>query len=214
MDLTQIRNLEIIAENKLFLRRFNGERILLLSPNIHDYFFWKKSLPNSNFTISTKTDWDLEHNFCDSKFANSCGQEFDQRYFKLFDITIAQNVFMYVKDPTKAVKNIESISDNLFIQDLTYRKRSASATGLGFDGDISRYSVTRDQVNHPTVYVISEIFNSSKILMQKEFEGATNQYHTKSDTPRHVMFLLELAKRKSYAPISRLYSRRSILKLL
>jgi len=214
MDLTQIRNLEILAENELFFRRFNGGRILLLSPNIHDFFFWRKSLPNSNFTISTKTDWDLEHNFYDSKFANSCGPEFDQGLLKLFDLTIAQNVFMYVKDPAKAVKNIELISDNLFVQDIKYRKRSASATGLGSDGDISRYSIAQDQVNHPNVYVISEIVNSGKILIQKEYEGAINKYHTKSDTPRHVIFFVELAKRKSYAPISRFYSRRSILRLI
>ncbi len=214
MDLAQIRNLEVIAEDELFFRRFNGGRILLLSPNIHDFFFWKKSLPNSNFTISTKSDWDLEYNFCDSKFANSCCPEFDQKQLKLFDLAIAQNVFMYVQDPTKAVRNIGSISNNLFIQDITYRKRSATATGLGSDGDISRYSITQDQVNHPTVHVISEVFNSSRILMLKEYEGATNQYHAKGDSPRHVMVFLEIAKRKSYAPISQMYSRKSILKLL
>ena len=50
--------------------------------------------------------------------------------------------------------------------------------------------------------------------IQKEYEGAINKYHTKSDTPRHVIFFVELAKRKSYAPISRFYSRRSILRLI
>lgn len=60
MDFAQTRNLEVIAKNEIFLNRFNGEKILLLSPNIHDFLFWKKLLPNADFTISTKFDWDLE----------------------------------------------------------------------------------------------------------------------------------------------------------
>jgi hypothetical protein len=120
MDFAQTRNLEVIAENEIFLKRFNGERILLLSPNIHDFHFWKKLLPNADFTISTKFDWDLEETVIDSRFANSYDFGFDQTEFKLFDLTIAQNVFMYIKNPTQAAKNISIISDNLFIQDIKY----------------------------------------------------------------------------------------------
>lgn len=213
MDFAQTRNLEVIAKNEIFLNRFNGEKILLLSPNIHDFLFWKKLLPNADFTISTKFDWDLEEKISDSRFANSYDFGFDQTEFKLFDLTIAQNVFMYIKNPTQAAKNISMISDNLFIQDLKYRKRSFTPTGLGLDGDISRYSITKDQVNHPTIHILSEVFKPSRIIAQIEYEGATNEYHGESDTPRHILALLELVERNSYAPFSRNYARKSIIRL-
>lgn len=213
MDSAQIRNFRVITEHSIFLNRFDGGKVLLLSPNLHDFLFWRNLLPCAEFTISTKSDWDLENNFHESKFANSCVSEFDQRKFKIFDLTIAQNVFMYIKNPTQVAKNIASISDNLFLQDIKYRRRSSALTGLGSDDDISRYSITRDRVNHPTVHMLSEIFETDTIITQLEYEGATNEYHTTSDTPRHIIALLQLAHRNSYTPISQSYSRKSILRL-
>jgi hypothetical protein len=213
MDLTQIRNFQVITENAIFLNRFDGGKILLLSPNLHDFLFWKKLLPRAEFTILTIFDWNIENKFHKSKFANSCSSEIQHDKFKLFDLTIAQNVFMYINNPTQVSNNISSISDNLFIQDIKYRRRSSDVTGLGFDADISRYSITQGPVNHPRVHILSEIFKPNRIIAQFEYDGATNEYHAHNDTPRHIMALLELARRDSYAPISRFYSRKSILKL-
>jgi hypothetical protein len=213
MDSAQIRNFQVITENAMFLNRFDGGKVLLLSPNLHDFLFWRNLLPRAEFTISTISDWNLENNFHESKFALSCGSEFDQKKFKIFDLTIAQNVFMYIKNPTRVAKNIASISDNLYLQDIKYRRRSSATTGLGTDDDISRYSITKDLVNHPRVHMLSEIFESATIITQLEYEGATNDYHTSGDTPRHILALLQLAHRNSYTPISRIYSKKSILRL-
>jgi hypothetical protein len=141
MNETQKLNFRAISEILESLKPYKIKRILLLSPNFSDYIFWKLRFPNVEFTISTREDWDLELGIQSSPFRKYLNSQNSDVKTKLFDLTIAQNVFMYLQRPLEVTRDISLISDYLFIQDVKYRKRSSKSDGLGSDADLSRYSI-------------------------------------------------------------------------
>lgn len=211
MDDTQARNLEVISQHSDLFDKFEFGKILLLSPNWHDYEFWKNLLPNARFTISTIQDWNILDNFENSKLIQKLKlkNKFEN---KLFDLTIAQNVFMYLDNPTTVISNIRKISDNLFVQDLKYRKRSQVAPYFGNDGDIARYTIKGADNLFQSPLNVTEHFNS-RILFSLEYEGFPNKFHTKQKPPIHILFMMELSTRLDYTNFSNAYSTFTILKL-
>ncbi len=211
MDATQARNLRVIAQHSNLFDKFKFGKILLLSPNWHDYDFWKNLLPNARFTISTIRDWNIKYNFENSKLSQHLKYE-KQLQNKLFDLTIAQNVFMYLDEPIGVIQNISKVSDNLFIQDLKYRKRSNVAPYFGKDGDIARYStIDSDNLIQPT-FNFAQYF-SSNILFSREYRGSPNNFHTNQKPPIHILIMMELASRLNYAKFSNSYSIFAVLRL-
>lgn len=196
LDKTQIRNLEVINSNLSFFQIPQKSRILLISPNLFDYLFWKKSFPKSQFIISNFKDWNIECSFSDSKLRKKIMKNNMISKGYCFDIAIAQNVFMYIEHPNQAITNILEISDKLFLQDLKYRKRSSNINGLGFDGDKSRYSFQMEDKLIHNHFTIDNKQNYYELIFKREFQGGINKYHTSEDSPIHILCMLQSKKRK------------------
>lgn len=212
MDTTQLRNLKIIEQNYNQLSEFNQGKILLISPNYADFVFWKNQLPGAEFTISTIHDWNLENVFENSRFQRLLKPGQQMHSHKLFDLTIAQNVFMYLKEPFSSINHIASISDYLFIQDLKYRKRSKNKSNLGDDGDVTRYSIGKSGNLNQNPIDLAEILNTDAIKFHLEYSGEINNFHTKGDPPIHILAVIKLNSRSKYAEIRKIYSKFTILR--
>ena len=214
MSKTQKKNLENISHNFFELNRFRNARILLISPNIADYRFWKKMMPGADVRVSTKNLWDLNQKFENSLlYLKLSPVELDNRS-KVFDLVIAQNVFMYLANGEDATRNIAEISDYLFLQDITYRRRSMSDLGYGFDGDVSRYALYPQSNSIQQPILISSIVNNCSILFQHEYEGYPNQYHSNRDSPIHFLILLKLASRTELIRIKKYSNFQNLRNLL
>jgi hypothetical protein len=214
MSKTQKNNLENILHNFSELNRFRNARILLISPNLADYRFWKKMMPSADVIVSTKNLWDLNKKFGNSLlFLKLSPKEFDN-HSKVFDLVIAQNVFMYLANGEDATKNIAEISDYLFLQDITYRRRNMSDNGYGLDGDVSRYALYPQSNAIQKPIQISSIVNNCSILFQYEYEGYPNQYHSNQDLPIHFLILLKLASRTEMIRIRKYSNFRNLRNLL
>ena len=212
VDTTQRRNLKIIEQNCNQLSEFNQGKILLISPNYSDFVFWKNHMPSAEFTISTIHDWNLENVFKNSRLQRWLKPGQQMQSHKLFDLTIAQNVFMYLKEPFSSINHIASISDNLFIQDLKYRKRSKNKSNLGDDGDVTRYSVGKLGNLNQNPIDLTEILNTDAIKFHLEYSGEINDFHTKGDPPVHILAVIKLNSRSEYAEIRKFYPKFTILR--
>ena len=213
MDSTQYRNHLIIKQNYNLFHEFRQSKILLLSPNLADYIFWKSLLPTARFTISTIQEWNIENVFEDSKLWRFLKPRKNIDENKLFDLTIAQNVFMYIKKPLVTINHIAKISDNLFIQDLKYRKRSKLSPYFGGDGDKSRYSTKNSGNLNQSPYNLADNFSKNVMKFQLEFIGERNGFHTKLDPPIHILALIKINSRTSYSEFREIYSKFSVLRL-
>lgn len=213
VDTTQYRNHLVIKQNFNFFHEFEQSKILLLSPNLADYIFWKNLLPNARFTISTIHEWNIENVFENSKLRRFLKPRKNLDENKLFDLTIAQNVFMYIKEPLVSINHVAKISDKLFIQDLKYRKRSKFSPYFGGDGDTSRYSTENSGNLNQSPYNLAGTFNKNVMSFQLEFIGEGNGFHTKIDPPIHILALIELNSRVSYSEFREMYSKFSVLRL-
>ncbi|WP_426829349.1 hypothetical protein [Candidatus Planktophila dulcis] len=213
MDTTQYRNHEVIKQNHDLFIEFEQGKILLLSPNLTDFIFWKKLLPNATFTISTIHDWNIKNTFENSKLCRFLKPQKNLKENKTFDLTIAQNVFMYIEEPVVSISNIADISDKLFIQDLKYRKRSKYSPYFGRDGDTTRYSTENSGNLIQSPYDLAEVFNKDVMTFQLEFIGAGNDFHTKENPPIHILAMMKLNSRSTYSEFRESYSKFSILRL-
>lgn len=213
VDRTQYRNLEVIKQNSEVFHGFEQSKILLLSPNINDLIFWKSLLPNATFTISTIHDWNVNNIFENSKLCRFLKPRKNLDKNKLFDLTIAQNVFMYIEEPVVSINNIAKISDKLFIQDLKYRKRGKFSPYFGEDGDTTRYSTENSGNLIQSPYNLAEVFNTNDMTFQLEFIGASNNFHTKVSPPIHMLAMIRLNSRSTYSEFRESYSKFSILRL-
>ena len=213
VDTTQYRNLEVIKQNHDLFHEFERSKILLLSPNLTDFIFWKNLLPNATFTISTIHDWNVKNIFKNSKLCRFLKPQKNLKENKIFDLTIAQNVFMYVEEPVVSINNIAEISDKLFIQDLKYRKRSKCSPYFGGDGDTTRYSTENSGNLIQSPYNLAEVFNTNDMTFQLEFIGASNNFHTKENPPMHILAMIKLNSRSTYSEFRESYSKFSILRL-
>lgn len=120
---------------------------------------------------------------------------------------------MYIKEPLESIKNIAKISDQLFIQDLKYRKRSKFSPFFGQDGDKTRYSTGNTGNLNQSPLNLAEFFNGNVIRFQLEFTGEVNEFHTKVNPPIHILAMFELNSRSNYSEFSETYSKLSILRL-
>ncbi|CAN2242126.1 hypothetical protein MCEPE89_01005 [Candidatus Planktophila dulcis] len=213
VDTTQYRNHEVIKQNHDLFIEFEQGKILLLSPNLTDFIFWKKLLPNATFTISTIHDWNIKNTFENSKLCRFLKPQKNLKENKTFDLTIAQNVFMYIEEPVVSISNIADISDKLFIQDLKYRKRSKYSPYFGRDGDTTRYSTENSGNLIQSPYDLAEVFNKDVMTFQLEFIGAGNDFHTKENPPIHILAMMKLNSRSTYSEFRESYSKFSILRL-
>jgi hypothetical protein len=213
VDTTQYRNHEVIKQNYYLFHEFEQSKILLLSPNFTDLIFWKNLLPNATFTVSTIHDWNLKEDFENSKLRRLLKPQKDLDKNKLFDLTIAQNVFMYIDEPAISINNITEISDNLFIQDLKYRKRSKVSPYFGEDGDTTRYSFENSGNLIQSPYDLAEIFDANVMTFRLEYIGAGNSFHTKMNPPIHILAMMRLNSRYTYSEFRESYSKLSIIRL-
>jgi hypothetical protein len=150
-------------------------RALLLSPNQQDIAFVKRNYPNIDIWVSTRADWNL-----DKPLDLMVGQ---------FDLAIASNVFHYSSSPQIWLNHILSRARYLVVQDLVYRKRSASAPFLGTDGDRVRYSCSKCNVVSPFPGAFDWSAAIQPILYFRTFVGGTNELHTHSDPPIHLVMV-------------------------
>lgn len=210
MDITQEKNLIEIFNNRAIFSQFEFAHILLISPNIQDYRFWKKLLPCATFTVSNHKMWDLNIEFKYSwlsKFLR-CNKYSNSDY--IFDLAIAQNVFMYLPIPNTSAKNIGEVCAHLFIQDLTYRKRNDKSE-FGDDLDISRYAINPSAEENPKTHLLSSVFSMGVILFEKMYEGGFNRYHSPDDPPIHLLAMIKFKSSDSKYSYSRIYSIFSII---
>ena len=210
MDDTQARNLKEIFENREVLRNFENANILLLSPNLQDYKFWKRLFPKAKFTIATFKNWDLNIPFNNSALVKLLGVDRKSKTSAIFDLAIAQNVFMMLPNPQIPAQNIADICDNLFFQDLVYRKRSISPDGYGNDFDKSRFATKLSNNKISGTHQISTVFKIGEILFQKEYNGAPNEFHSKNDLPIHILALIKFKSSVQTVKYSRMYSTYSV----
>ena len=208
----EINFLEIKKHINVFAQ-FKNARILLISPNLNDYFFWKRNLPSAKFTISTIKSWNITSDFGISLLSKySIFNDGAEEVY--FDLCIAQNVFMYLSKPELAFLHISQISNNLYIQDLKFRIRSTLTTGLGRDGDFSRYAIFGSEPIYTLpVHTISELIQNGEIVFQEEFEGDLNVFHTLERPPIHVHALIRFKNRATLGKFSRIFSFFSIAQL-
>lgn len=206
MDNTQARNLEEIFENREVLRNFEYADILLLSPNLQDYKFWKRLFPKAKFTVATFKNWDLNMPFNNSALIKLLGVDRKSKTSAIFDLAIAQNVFMMLPNPEIPAQNISDICDNLFIQDLVYRRRSGSPDGYGDDFDKSRFATVLSNDKISGTHQISKVFKIGDILFQKEYKGAPNKFHSENDLPIHILVLIKFQSSVQKVKYSRMYS--------
>jgi hypothetical protein len=213
VDEVQRRNLQIMTEHISILRDIEVEKVLLLSPNLYDYRFWKSNIPCARFTVSTIRDWNLDFDFNASKLKKRLLFSKCLNSHKIFDLVIAQNVFMYLGDPEKSIQHISKISNYLLFQDLKFRKRSLHSPYFGEDGDQSRYSIYTTSTMHQHTHKLGLILEAKNIVFQLEYEGEGNEFHLNSDPPIHLLALVKFKSKVAPQNIFELYSHFSVLKL-
>jgi hypothetical protein len=210
MEITQEQNLSEIVNNKEIFSHFKFAHILLISPNFRDYCFWKELLPRAKFTVSNHKTWDLN-----TEFKNSLLSKFLRcnRYSNpenIFDLAIAQNVFMYLPVPNVSANNIGKVCTHLFIQDLTYRKRSEKSE-FGDDLDVSRYGIELGMKDNPQTHLLVDVFSMGVVLFEKMYEGRANRYHGPDDPPIHLLAMIKFKNSKAIGSYSRVYSICSVI---
>jgi len=212
MDLTQEKNLIEIFNNRAIFSQFEFAHILLISPNIQDYRFWKKLLPRAKFTVSNHKMWDLNTEFKNSLLSKFLRFNKYSNPGNIFDLAIAQNVFMYLPIPNMSASNIGEVCAHLFIQDLTYRKRSDKSE-FGDDLDISRYAITPITKQNLQTHLLLRVFSMGAILFEKTYEGKANRYHSPDDPPIHLLAMIKFKSSDTKCSYSRIYSICSIILL-
>lgn len=138
----------------------NIHTILLLSPNIKQYYLFTNLFPYSKVRISTFDDWNL-----------------DNKNNQIFDLIVAMNVFHYAKNPKIWFHNVFNSCRYFWIQDLIIRKRSFDKTNnfLGYDGDSVRYCMNpKIKSTYENAFDLS-IFNHKLIDFIPYTEGDNNQ---------------------------------------
>ncbi len=213
MHKVQRRNLQIIGEHISILKQYEDGKILLLSPNFFDFRFWKINMPRAHFTVSSIHDWNLNFEFRTSKLKKLLCVTRRKSKHRLFDLVIAQNVFMYLSKPEKSLGYIANISNSLLIQDLKYRKRSSLPQFFGTDGDVSRYCIyDTGKITQPS-HKIGLILDTHEIDFQLEYEGEGNEFHDMFDPPLHILVLVKFKPELLLHNFLNLYSHFSIFKL-
>lgn len=152
-------------------------KVLLISPVVEDYLFFKKSFPQFELFITLIGDWNLNER-CPLPLGH-------------FDLAIASNVLMYARHPQRWIDHVLEVSDYFCVQDLIYRKRSAQPPFLGTDTDTIRYCNSRENIASP----FPAAFDLSSIRQQmhhfKAYQGGNNEFHQGSDTPVHFVAIFE-----------------------
>jgi len=151
--------------------------VLILSPSRSDYLFIKKVFPTQRLFISTINDWNLN--------------ETPPRGMGNFDLVVASNVFMYSQDPSGWFENVLKTCDYLVIQDLKYRKRSATRPFFGQDGDAMRYTVDGTNKVQLPQFDLEQLRH--QIIYSHEFHGVRNLFHDPDDLPIHICALIRSA---------------------
>lgn len=172
--LTQFRNYgEIVPAVTLLEDRCTPRSLLLLSPGGDDYRFWRALFPRARILVYTVQDWDIGH-----PPPPSIGT---------FDLCVAQNVFMYARQPADWFAHLSKVGRYLLVQDLVYRRRSTSPPYLGEDGDAVRYDLgARSDPAQPT-FDLSGL--GIETLRFDRYTGYRNTFHTDQDLPVHFVWL-------------------------
>lgn len=172
--LTQYRNYgELVPVITLLERMASPRSVLLLSPAGEDYRLWRAVFPRARILVYTVHDWDLG-----TPPPPGIGR---------FDLCIAQNVFMYARQPAQWFEHLSRVGRHLLIQDLVYRRRSGTAPYLGTDGDAIRYDLgVASEPRQPT-------FELSTVPIRRvhfhRFSGYGNAFHAADDGPVHFVWL-------------------------
>lgn len=176
-EITQL-NHAALAEVLRTLEDSTAQRIadvLLLSPSLDDVAFVRGHLPQARLFVATRSTWDLNE-----PFPSAAG----------VDLVIASNVFHYSPNPELWFHNVLKMTRFLLLQDLIFRRRSASPSGLCDDGDKVRYCLRARGITSEfaAAYDLSAL--DSRISAFKEFAGGRNEYHAPPlPAPRHYCAL-------------------------
>lgn len=185
-------DLEAVDELRLTLKSLQVRSVLLVSPNFYQMQYWRSLFCYSDIFLCDINFWDLQRPFPCAFHPIPDNEELEEN-LKLFDLVIAQNVFMYVKDPFSAIQNVRLVTHHLMIQEPSYRIRSSSSTGLGIDGDVNRFDMNSQQ-HRGHILSIKQLFLGEVIKILKEYKGGLNHFHDIFDPPRHLIALVSFSE--------------------
>lgn len=148
-------------------------KVLLISPIVDDYQFIKRHYPQFDLYITQIGDWNLDR---------PCPLRLGQ-----FDLAIASNVMMYSHSPQTWVDHVLGVARCFVMQDVVYRKRSATAPHLGTDQDAVRFCFRERAVvtSFPTPFDLGSL--RQKLLYFASFTGGLNGFHSPQDPPIHLV---------------------------
>jgi hypothetical protein len=154
------------------------KKILLISPHASDRHFVRKLFPDALIIVSQVYTWNLSN-------------PPPSQYPKV-DLAISSHVQMHSENPELWIRNILSIANLYVFQDLKYRRRTTSESGMGTDADRTRYTLNPENTKQPSFALSGLPFRIHRFF---EFEGIKNEYHKADDPPVHMCVAVSADRR-------------------
>lgn len=164
----------IVDKNRTVLGD-NIKSICILSPTKQETDLLRALFPQAEIAESNKTLWNVEDNKSETKY----------------DLTIAANVFMGVKQVSIAIENIMASTKHFILQDLIRSWRNGDRELAVEDGDITRFSFL--QANHhariPDPFIMDAVPNIKDVVFYDDAPGYRKHDNREMDALKFVVLI-------------------------
>jgi len=183
-----------------YAKSANPRSVMLLTPSKYDVDLVRATFQTARIFVATRKTWDLNRRFPSDGTV---------------DLLVVSNVFHYSPDPALWFENVLGMTTHCIVQDLIFRRRSASPDGLNKDpadgGDSVRYSFESrgERSEFASPFDLSALENQIEYF--EAYDGARNEYHVDpAAPPRHFCAVIKSgidAQKRPLTPAERNYWR-------